>query len=131
MTDRLSLKVAARFQRRADEPTGAREHARVLTKPINAPRGIAQSIVDQNGSEMEPGHDETLEPNRKDIQPKDVFNLTPNNGGVLNLAQTGNDLQNAVQTKVPRDQGYDTVYNLSQYLIRTNGGGDTGPAGSQ
>lgn len=80
---------------------------------------------------MEPGHDETLSPNRKDIRPKDVFNLTPNNAGVLNLAQTGKDLQNALQKKVPRDKGYDTVYNLSQFLIRTEGGGSSNPAGGQ
>lgn len=80
---------------------------------------------------MEEGHDETVEPNGRDILPKDVFNLTPNNGGVLNLAQTGKDLQNAIQKKVPRDKGYDTVYNLSQYLIRTEGGGRSDPAGSQ
>jgi hypothetical protein len=128
----ISLRVAARFQKRlADQPAGARQHANRLTKPINAPRGISKAIVDENASTMEEGHDETVEPNRRDILPKDVFNLTPNNAGVLNLAQTGNDLQNALQRKVPRDKGYDTVYNLSQFLIRTEGGGSSDPAGSQ
>ena len=67
--------------------------------------------------------------NRRDIQPSDVFNLTPNLAGVLNFYESGKDLQNAIDTKVPRDKGYDTVYNLSQYLIRTQGGGGNKPAG--
>ena len=61
--------------------------------------------------------------NRRDIQPSDVFNLTPNLAGVLNYYETGKDLQHAIDTKVPKDKGYDTVYNLSQFLIRTQGGG--------
>jgi len=69
--------------------------------------------------------------NHRDIQPSDVFNLTPNLGGVLNFYETGKDLQQAIDKKVPRDKGYDTVYNLSQFLIRTEGGGDGNPAGKR
>lgn len=124
----LALRVAARFQRRqADQPAGARQHAKHLTKPINTPRGIAPKIVKDNGDLMMDG----LRPNRRDIQPKDVFNLTPNLAGVLNLVETGKDLQKAIDSKVPRDKGYDTVYNLSQFLIRTEGGGDSDPAGKK
>jgi hypothetical protein len=124
----LALRVAARFQRRlADQPAGARQHAKSLTKPINAPRGIAPKIVRENGEAMV----DEARPNRRDIQPKDVFNLTPNLAGVLNLVETGEDLQTAIDRKVPRDKGYDTVYNLSQFLIRTEGGGNSGPAGKK
>lgn len=120
----FSLRVAARFQRRlADQPPGARQHAKKLTKPVNSPKGISREIVRENGEQMLPD----AEINRRDIQPKDVFNLTPNNGGVLNLVQTGKDLQTAIDRSVPRDKGYDVVYNLSQYLIRTEGGAG-GPA---
>ena len=111
----LALKVAARFQRLAGQPPGARQHAKKLTKPINAPRGIPADIVRENGSYMLPGADL----NRRDIQPKDVFNLTPNHAGVLTLVETGKDLQTPIEHSVPRDKGYDVVYNLSQYLIRT------------
>jgi hypothetical protein len=118
MTDTLiALKVAARFQRVADQPPGARQHAKKLTKPVNAPRGISREIVRENGETML----EDAEMNRRDIQPKDVFNLTPNHAGVLNLVETGNDMQKAIDRSVPKDRGYDTVYNLSQYLIRTEG----------
>lgn len=114
----IALRVAARFQRRlADQPAGARQHAQSLTKPINAPKGISKGIVRENGSTML----NEGEGNRRDIQPKDVFNLTPNNGGVLNLAETGKGLEKAIEHGVPKDKGYDTVYNLSQYLISTEG----------
>jgi hypothetical protein len=122
----ISLRVAARFQRRqADQPPGARQHAKSLTRPINAPKGILKEIVKEHGEYM--SEDPTV--NRHDIQPSDVFNLTPNLGGVLNFYETGKDLQHAIDTTVPRDKGYDTVYNLSQFLIRTEGGGGTSPAG--
>lgn len=111
----IALRVAARFQmRQADQPPGARQHARNLTKPINTPKGISREVVKENGEFMLPG----VKPNPRDIQPKDVFNLTPNNGGVLSLVQTGKDLQNAIEKSVPKDKGYGDVYNLSQYLIR-------------
>jgi hypothetical protein len=124
----IALRVAARFQRRlADQAPGGRQHAKRLTKPVNAPKGISKEIVKENGEYM---MDHPII-NRRDIQPADVFNLTPNNAGVLNYVETGKDLQHAIDKGVPRDKGYDTVYNLSQFLIRTQGGGDGKPAGKK
>ena len=105
--------MAARYLL-ADQPPGARQHAKSLTKPINSPKGISKEVVRENGEQMLSG----VQPNPRDIQPKDVFNLTPNHAGVLNLVETGNDLQSAIERSVPRDKGYGDVYNLSQYLIR-------------
>lgn len=48
---------------------------------------------------------------------------------VLNFAETGEDQDKVLRTQVHKDKGWDTVKNLSQYLIRTEGGGDTPPAG--
>jgi hypothetical protein len=51
--------------------------------------------------------------------------------GVRNFAETGKDLQKALDRQIPKDKGYDTVRNLSQYLIRTQGGGGTKPEGKE
>jgi hypothetical protein len=85
--------------------------------------------VKDNARTVDMGHGETVEPHRHDIRPKDVFNLSPSSGGVLNLAQTGQGLSKALNNQVPHDKGYETVSNLSQYLIRTEGGGGTPPVG--
>lgn len=124
----LAIKVAARFQQRQAD-ADARPNARKLTNPINPPHGITKKIVDDNASLMNPDQENASTPARNDVRPEDVFNLSPNSGGVLNLVQTGNDLQHAINKQVPKDKGYDTVKNLSQYLIRTDGGGGTPPAG--
>jgi hypothetical protein len=127
-----SVRVAARFQQKiADQPAGARSNARKLTTPINKPKGIDKEIVRDNAETIGPGHDDAIQPNKRDITPKDVFNLSPNAGGVLNLVQTGNDLSKAISKQVPKDKGYDTVNGLSQYLIRTDGGGGTPPVGKR
>lgn len=128
--DRSALRVAARFQRRfADQPAGQRQRAKSLTHPINKPKGIAKDIVREHGQSAADVHDEHVEPHRRDIRPEDVFAGTPNQMGVRNFAETGKDLQNALDRQVPKDKGYDTVKNLSQYLIRTEGGGGTKPEG--
>lgn len=124
----LVLRVAARFQRQADQPAGQRQKAKRLTAPINSPKGIAKGVKDEHGDTIATG-DETVDPDRRDIRPKDVFNPTPNQMGVRNFAETGKDLQKALDRQVPKDKGYDTVNNLSQYLIRTDGGGGTKPQG--
>jgi hypothetical protein len=48
---------------------------------------------------------------------------------VRNLAETGKDLDTKTQKQIQHDKGYDVVNNLSQYLIRTDGGGSGGPEG--
>jgi hypothetical protein len=126
--DVMSLRVAALFL--ANQPPGARSKARKMTTPINPPRGIDRSIVRENG-EAVAAVDEAVDPHSRDITPKDVFNPTPNNTSVLNLAQTGKDLSKALDKQVPKDKGHDSVSNLSQYLIRTEGGGSGSPAGKK
>lgn len=131
----LVLRVAARFCRRADQLPGARGDAKKNVTPINKPKGIApQTVKEHVVTETVDG-----KPERTDIQPKDVFSPKPRNMNVLDYAQSGwpgtdgdySDMDSALRDKVPKDKGYDTVKNLSQYLVRTDGGGDTKPAGKK
>lgn len=125
--DPLALKVARRFL--ADQPPGQRKKDNKLTKPINPPKGISREVVKDQVRTEDDGHDDTVKPERKDIQPKDVFTPKPRNINVLNLAQTGKDQDKALRDQIPKDKGWDTVKNLSQYLVRTEGGGGTKPVG--
>lgn len=109
----------------AEQVPGGRQKARRNTAPINKPKGIDRDIVRENGESKDQGEDIT-KPHSRDITPKDVFPPTPNNTGVLNLVETGHDLQRALSTQVPKDKGHDVVHNLSQYLIRTKGNGEKG-----
>lgn len=125
-----SLRVAARFWRQfqADQPAGERGRVVDLTKPINPPRGIDREIVRENARGVAERID-TVAPDRRDIRPEDVFHGTPDQMNVRNLAETGKELDDRVQKQIKRDKGYATVRNLSQYLIRTEGGGATAPEG--
>lgn len=123
----LALRVAARFQ--AAQQPGQRKEVNKLTKPINPPKGISRDVVKDQVRTDDEGNDETIKPERKDIQPKDVFTPKPRNMNVLNLAQTGKDQDKALRDQIPKDKGYDTVKNLSQYLVRTEGGGGTRAVG--
>ncbi len=116
MTSSLVLRVAARFLK-ADQPPGARQDARKRALPVNKPRGIDRQIQRDNAKSHTEGED-AVEPNRRDIVPKDVFPPSPKNTGVLNLVETGRDLSKALEKQVPKDEGYDNVRSLSQYLIR-------------
>lgn len=127
--DRLVLRVAARFQRQAAQAPGARQRARKNTTPINKPKGIDREIVRDFAETSE--RSDTVEPDRGDILPKDVFNPSPNNTAVLSLVQSGKDLDKTLRKDVPKDKGYDNVRNLSQYLIRTDGGSEDGPQGKK
>lgn len=109
----------------ADQIPGARQKAKKNTTPINKPKGIDKDITKENGASKTKGED-VVKPQSKDITPKDVFNPSPNNTSVLNLAQTGKDLDKVLTKQVPKDKGYDVVRNLSQYLIRTEGNGGEG-----
>ena len=122
----MALRVAARFLQ-ADGAPGGRSRAVRDTHPINKPRGIDPSIVSEHARGVDERTDEVA-PGRKDIRPEDVFAGTPDQMGVRNFAETGRDLQKAID-QIPKDKGHDTVYNLSQYLIRTEGGGGTPPVG--
>lgn len=107
---------------------GARQNAVELTHPINKPKGIAKDIVREHGKGVNHRQD-TLKPVPGDIRAEDVFAGTPNQMGVLNFAQTNKDLQKSIDKQIPKDKGYDTVSQLSQYLISTEGGGGTPPVG--
>lgn len=127
----LALRVAARFsERQADQPAGARAEAKKNTHPINKPKGIDRGIAEDHATPLGTS-EQHVKPNRRDIRPEDVFAGTPDQMGVRNFAETGKDLQKAIHTQIPRDKGYDTVKNLSQYLIRTDGGGGTSPVGKK
>lgn len=141
MTNPLTLRVAARWQRRglvsrvarrhvADQAPGQRKHVRDLAQPINKPRGITKQIT-KDYAESKSDGEETATPHHRDIQPEDVFSPTPKDTGVLNLVETGDDLSKPLDTQVPKDKGYETVRQLSQYLIRTEGGAEGGPEGKQ
>lgn len=123
----LILRVAAlHFQ--ANQPAGARSEAKKNTHPINKPKGIEKSIVNEHARSVDQRSDEVA-PHKRDILPADVFSGTPDQMGVRNFAETGKDLSKAINKQIPKDKGYDTVSNLSQYLIRTEGGGGTKPVG--
>jgi len=122
----LILKVAARYLH-ADQSPGMRKEVRDLVKPINKPKGIDKGIVKEHGQLMEDGNDDTVDPNRRDIRPQDVFIPKPDQVSVRNLAETGKDLSKAIEKQIPKDKGYDSVRNLSQYLIETGGGGGAKP----
>jgi len=125
----LSERVASRYhQVLADRDKGDRANARKLSQPINTPKGIDRGVVKDNGR-VDLSLEESVSQSKTDIHPKDVFPSTPNNVGMLNLAETGKDLSKALETKVPKDKGHDAVSNLSQYLIETKGGGSAKPAG--
>lgn len=128
MRDPLALRVVSRFLvRLANQPAGARAEARRLTQPINKAKGIDKDIASEHATQYD--REDAIKPHRRDIQPEDVFAGTPNQMGVRNFAETGHDLQKALKKQVPKDKGHDTVKNLSQFLIRTEGGGGTPPAG--
>ena len=124
--DALILRVAARFLQ-GDQPPGQRKKDKELVKPVNRPKGIDRGIVKEHGKPMDDGHDETVSPDRRDIRPEDVFVPKPNQTSVRNLAETGKDLAKVIENQIPKDKGYATVKNLSQYLIETGGGGGTKP----
>jgi hypothetical protein len=125
----LSYRVVARYQLQADQPPKARSDAVRMTHPINKPKGIKKDIVTEHGRGVDYPHDHHMKPDRRDIRPEDVFAGTPDQMGVRNFAETGKDLSKALDRQVPKDKGYETVSNLSQYLIRTEGGGGTPPVG--
>ncbi len=123
----LILRVAA-LHFKANQPAGARSEAKRNTHPINKPKGIEKSIVKEHARGVDQRSDEVA-PHKRDIRPEDVFSGTPDQMGVRNFAETGKDLSKAIHNQIPKDKGYDTVSNLSQYLIRTEGGGGTKPVG--
>jgi hypothetical protein len=122
----LILRVAHRYLQ-ADQPPGMRKKVKDLVKPVNRLKGIEPAAVKEHGELLDSGTEEIIDPNRRDIRPKDVFIPKPDQISVRSLADTGKDLSKVIKNQIPRDKGYDTVKNLSQYLIETMGGGGTFP----
>lgn len=133
------LRVAARFQRWADQPSGARQDAQRAFKPINRPKGISHETVKDYVRTEDDYNEETVDPKRTDIQPKDVFQPKPKHMSVQDYVNKGwpgsardyTDMSHALRNEVPKDKGHATVNNLSQYLVRTDGGGGTPAVGTK
>lgn len=129
MTSPLTLRVAARFQ----IAESAREEARDSTQPVNKPKDLSREVVEDYGSTDE--REDTVKPDKDDVRPKDVFKPLPSQVSVYNYVTKGwpgdaddyTDMEKVLDKQVPKDKGYDTVSNLSQYLIETEGGGGTPP----
>lgn len=129
----IALRVAARFQKCAAQRPDAKGDAQRLTKPINPPRGISRTTVKEHvrTDSAEETFDEQVNPHHGDIVPKDVFAPKPRNMNVLDYVRKGwpgnsatyQDMEHATRVQVRDDKGYDAVSNLSQYLVRTEGGG--------
>lgn len=118
----MTLRVAARFQR-ADQ--SVREKADEDVTPVNPPKGISRKVVKDFGETGK--REDGTKPAPDDIRPKDVFKPLPKDVNVYNYVSKGyKDMERAIG-QVPKDKGYDTVKNLSQYLIETKGGGGTPP----
>lgn len=107
MTFKAILRVAAAAA------VNPRTKAKKSLKPMNRLKGVHKSTL----SEYAKSEEDPM--SRKDIRPEDVFFPKPDQVGVLNLAQTGKDMSKAIDKQIPKDKGYETVDQLSQYLIET------------
>lgn len=130
----VAERVAARFKE-ADQGPGARKNTKDLVKPINNPKGISKSTV--KDSVKTESRADAIDPDRRDLRPEDVFQPKPRNMNVRDLANKGwpgvsddyTDMESAIRKQIPKDKGYATVKNLSQYLVETGGGGGTKAVG--
>jgi len=129
------VRVAARFKQ-ANQGPGARKDVKELVKPINKPKGMSKSTI-RDYVKTYDDRSEATDPDRRDLRPQDVFQPKPNNMNVLDLATKGwpgvsddyTDMEQAIRKQIPKDKGYATVKNLSQYLVETDGGGGTKAVG--
>jgi len=129
------LRVAARYQR-ANQAPGAKRETKELVTPINKPKGISRDVI-KDQAVTEHDREDDVKPDKRDLTPKEVFSPKPRNMAMLNYVREGwpgtadeyQDMDKAIRTQIRKDKGYDTVKNLSQYLVETGGGGDTKPVG--
>lgn len=129
----MALRVAARFERVA---ANKRTETKSLVKPINTPKGILKTTI-KDTVVTDEGRDDATEPARQDLRPADVFQPKPRNINVRNLVNEGwpgvsddyTGMEKAIRKQIPKDKGFGTVKNLSQYLVETDGGGGTKPVG--
>ena len=119
---RLALKVVDRFLRKqADRLPGQRELVRKRTRPVNDPKGISSDIIREEGKSRDVG-ESVSRPDPKDVQPSDVFSPPlPRDVSIRNLMETGQDLTEGVERQIEKGKGYQSLNNLSQYLIETEG----------
>lgn len=132
MISRMAHRIVVRFlDRLADQPPGQRKRVHEMARPINKPKGIDRSVIREDAESKKPDEEADItKPHSRDIQPKDLFSPPlPKNVAVRDFAETGKDLSKALDKQIPKDKGYETVDNLSQYLITTEGGGEGGPEG--
>ena len=125
-TGKTAHRVGARYREAL-----LREEAKEDVHPLNPPKGVEKALVRDNGKQDTSAYasDEAVKPASRDVRPQDVFIAKPKDVAVRSLVDTGRDMQHAIDNQVPKDRGYDTVKNLSQYLIETGGGGGTKPVG--
>lgn len=127
--------MARRFER-AGRKNNPRRDAEKLVKPINRPKGMSRSTVKDYLTTYDE-RDEAMDPAKRDLRPKDVFQPKPRNMNVMDYATRGwpgtsddySDMERAIRKEIPKDKGYATVSNLSQYLVETEGGGGTRAVG--
>ncbi len=87
-------------------------------KPVNPVRGIDSDILRDFAQPMvDPNKPKVTEPAPTDVTPADAFKPKPPQVAVLNLAQTGQDSEKTLETKVPLNKGFSEYHNLSQYLV--------------
>ena len=134
MTDSLPRRIVARYL----EAKGLRQEVRRLTKPINTPKGISHDTLKEYIQTIG-DYEDTVPPTRTDIRPQDVFSPKPKNMAVLNYARQGwpgnastyQDMEHATRDQIRHDRGHAAVSNLSQYLVRTEGGGSANAVGTK
>lgn len=134
MSERSTRRVVARYL----EAKGLRQEVHRLTKPINTPKGFSHETLKEY-VKTEDIHDDTVVPFHTDVRPQDVFSPKPKNMAVLNYARHGwpgdassyTDMEHATRVQIPKDKGHDAVSNLSQYLVRTEGGGSAEAVGQK
>lgn len=134
MTGNLPRRIVARYL----EAKGLRQEVHRLTKPINNPKGISRETIKEY-VKTEGDYEDTVPPKRTDIRPQDVFTPKPKNMAVLNYARQGwpgnastyKDMEHATRDQIKHDKGHAAVSNLSQYLVRTEGGGSAKAVGTQ
>jgi hypothetical protein len=132
----MALRVTARFEKQADGAAGARKDTKELVKPINNPKGITKSTIKDSVTTQTKG-EEVTKPDSRDLRPQDVFQPKPVNINVRSLVDEAwpgvsddySGMEKAIRKQIPKDKGYATVKNLSQYLVETGGGGGTKPVG--
>lgn len=136
MTSRhIAKRVAARFKQAAQQ-SNIRKEVKDLVKPINKAKGMSSTTI-KDYVKTDLRRPDTVDPSSRDLRPQDVFQPKPRNMNVVDLVNKGwpgvsddyRDMETALRKQIPKDKGYATVSNLSQYLVETDGGGGSRAVG--